>query len=158
MAEEEEEAKGGGKKKLLMIVLPAVLVLAGGGYFMMGGSDDAEAAEAEAEAAAADEEVVEGEVIEVGKMTVNLADEEELRYARVGIAVVLSETADSAVVGTKIPLVQDAAITVIAGMSSDDLRTPSGIEALRSTLTARAVEMFPDGDVVRVVLTEMIIQ
>jgi flagellar FliL protein len=155
---EEEEAKGGGKKKLLMIVLPAVLVLAGGGYFMMGGSGDAEAAEAEAAAAAAAEEVVEGEVIEVGKMTVNLADEDELRYARVGIAVVLSATADSAVVGTKIPLVQDSAITVIAGMTSGELRSPAGIETLRSMLTADAQEIFPDGDVVRVVLTEMIIQ
>ena len=156
MAEEEEKEKGG-KKKLIMIILPVILVVGGGAYFMMGGGGEADAAEAEEEAAAA-EETGEGEVIEVGKMTVNLADEDEDRYARVGIAVVMAELGDSALVGGKIPLIQDAALTVIAGMHADDLRTPAGIEQLRSTLTERAQEIFPDGDVVRIVLTEMIIQ
>lgn len=161
MADEEEEKKGG-KKKLIMIVVPAVLVLAGGGYFMMGGGGDPEAeaaaaAAAEAEAAA---NPVEGEVIEIGKMTVSLMTEPEepLRYARVGLAVVLSETADSAFVGGRVPLLQDSALTVISGMSADDLRTPTGMNEVRDLLTAQALEIFPDGDVIRVVLTELIVQ
>lgn len=156
MAEETEE-KQGGKKKLVLIVVPVVLLVAGAGFFLMGGSDDATAEEAEPAAT----EVAEGEVIDIGKMTVSLSglgESGQLRYARVGLAVVLSETADSALVGTRISLIQDAAISVIAEMSADELRTGDGMNALRQELTTEAHEIYPDGDVVRVVLTELIVQ
>ena len=88
MADEEtevaEEAKGGSKKKF--IIIGAVVVLAAGGYFMFGKSAPEEEMAAEME----EPEVVEGEVIDIGNMTIVLADEgDNLRYARVGLAVVM---------------------------------------------------------------------
>ncbi len=155
MADETEEKKGG-KKKLIMIAVPVLLLAGAGAFFLMGGSDDA-AAEEEPVVA----EPVEGEVIDIGKMTVSLAElgpQGEQRYARVGLAVVLSTTADSATVGTRISLVQDAALTVISGMSPDELRTPEGMDKLRTAMTEKVLEIYPDGDVLRVVLTELIVQ
>ena len=156
MPDEEAEAteKSGGSKKKLIIIIAGVVVLAGGGYFMFGGKSS------EDEAVAAEEiEVVEGEAIEIGKLTIVLADEgETLRYARIGLAVVLSELGDSGYVGARVSLIQDAAISVISEMTSDDLRGAGGAQDARDALTQRVLEIFPDGDVVRVVLTEMVLQ
>ena len=85
---EETTEKTGGKKKLVMIVVPIVVVIAGAAGFFLRGGDTAEAA------VPTTVPVVEGEVIEVDTMTVNLVGEEG-RYARVGFAVVLDSTAES---------------------------------------------------------------
>ena len=134
MADEETEVaeeKGGSKKKF--IIIGAVVVFGAVGYFMFGGGG----APPEEEMAAEEEmEPVEGEVIEIGKMTIVLADEgESLRYARIGLAVVMSELGDSGVVGTKVSLIQDAAITVISELTSDDLRGAQGATMAREMLT-----------------------
>ena len=157
MADEEtevaDEESGGSKKKF--IIIGGVVVLAAVGYFMFGGSSAPE----EEMAAEVDMEPVEGEVIDIGNMTIVLADDgDTLRYARIGLAVVMSEMGDSGVVGTRVSLIQDAAITVISEMTTDELRGAAGARAAREALTQRVLEIFPDGDVVRVVLTEMILQ
>ena len=157
MADEEEvaEEQGGSKKKF--IIIGAVVAVAAVGYFMFGGGGG-EVPE-EDMVAEEDMEPVEGEVIEIGKMTIVLADEgESLRYARVGLAVVMSELGDSGVVGTKVSLIQDAAITVMSEMTSAELRGAEGATLARERLTEEVLKIFPDGDVVRVVLTEMILQ
>lgn len=153
MAEEEEE-KGGSKKKLFMIV-GGVVALAAGGFFFMGGGGDEVVAEEMVEP-----EIVEGEVLDVGTMTIVLADEDpdKLRYVRVGLALVLDATADSSLVAGKVSLVQDAAITVISDMTAAELRGAVGAADARQRLTIAAQEIYPDGEVVRVVLTEMILQ
>ena len=147
--EGEEEAGGGGKKKIILIVVPVVLIAAGAGFFLRGG--DAEAA------VPTTIPVEEGEVIEIDTMTVNLVGEEG-RYARVGFAVVLDSTADSAVIGTKTPLMRDVTLTVMTGFNSGELQTQVGMERLRSELTDSIVDLFVDGEVIRVVLTELIVQ
>jgi flagellar basal body-associated protein FliL len=156
MAEEEEEVveKGGGKKKLF-IIIGGVLALAAGAFFFLGGGDDAAAEEP------VEPEVVEGEVLEVGSLTIVLADQSDdgsLRYVRVGLALVLDELADSSTVAGKVSLMQDAAISVLSEMTTGDLRGASGADDARSRLTAAAQEIYPDGEVVRVVLTEMLLQ
>ena len=151
-AEAQEEAKGGSKKKFMII--GAVVVVGAVGYFMFGGGGAPED-----EAAMEEPEIVEGEVIDIGKMTIVLADEgEQLRYARIGLGVVMSDVGDSGVVGTKVSLIQDAAISVISEMTSAELRGADGAETARTRLTERVVALFPDGDVVRIVLTEMVLQ
>ena len=146
---DEKPAKS--KKKLLMIVGPAMLLLAGGGFFFLkGGSASAAPADTTVPA------VVEGEVVEVGTMTVNLVGEDG-RYARVGFALVLDATADSAEVGKRIPLLQDSILTIMTGFTSAELQTAAGMERLRTEVSDKAGELF-DGDVIRAVLTELIVQ
>ena len=151
MAEAEE--KKGGKKKLIIGVVGAVAVAGGAYFFLMGGGGE----EADPEAATTTTVAAEGAVIEAGQLTVNLADE-ETRYARLNFAVVLSMGADSAVVGERIPLLQDAALSLLTGYTSDDLLGPEGLDRLRGDLSESALEIYANGEVLRVVLTEVIVQ
>lgn len=100
--------------------------------------------------------VSDGAVVEVGVLTVGLQDGNE--YARVGIALVLADTAVEADVEPKFALVKDAAIGVIAGFSADGLREPAGLDELRSQLTERIAAIYPDGTVRRVVLVEALVK
>ena len=81
MAKDDTGEKKGGKKKMIIIAVVAVAALGGGGYFFMGGGGG-EPAEGEA-AVTTTTEPQEGAVIEAGTLTANLADDGELKYARV---------------------------------------------------------------------------
>ena len=143
-----EEKKKGGKKKLILVVV--LLAALGGGYFFMFGGSSAPEEPVSTEP-------VEGAVIDGATMTVGLTGEGN-SLARVSFAVVLSEGADSAVVGNKIQILQDAALTTISQYTAPDLRSVEGLDRLRAELTERALEIYPDGEVIRVVLTEVIVQ
>lgn len=156
MAEEEEVVEKSGGKKKLFIIIGAVVALAAGGFFFMSGGGDEDAAQEPVEPVA-----VEGEVLDVGSLTIVLADrpaDGSLRYARVGLALVLDELADSSMVAGKVSLVQDAAIGVISDMTSEELRGGVGAEEAKARLTEAAQLIYPDGEVIRVILTEMLLQ
>lgn len=146
-------ATGGGKRKTLLIAaFVLVAVLAGvGGFLLTGGS-------AEAEAAAPTEPPAEdGAVLDVAEMTANLAGP-EVHYAKLSFAAVLIAGADEAAVAERFPLLRDAAITELSTFQVEHLRTTEGMEELRKRLTARAQAVYPDGEVRRVVLTELVVQ
>ena len=153
MAEEavvEEAKKGKGK---LIGIIGGVVVLLGVVYFMFlgGGGGDAEAG------ATTTTVPVEGAVIESDQMTVTLADD-PVRYARLTFAVVLPEGGDSTVVGERMPVLKDGVLDVVAGMTAADLVGSEALDSLRKSLTAKALEVYPDGEVLRVVLTEVLVQ
>lgn len=137
-------------KKLLLIGLPVILVAVGAAFFLVGGGEETEETSTTLSNA-------EGDVIEVDTLTVNLVGEEG-RYARIGFAVVLVEGADASLVAKKLPLLRDVALTVMTGFSSAELQTASGMERLRQALSDESVALFPDGEVLRAVLTELIVQ
>ncbi len=146
---EGEEGGGGGMKKIILMVAPALAVGAGM-FFFLGGSG-------EAAAPTTTLAPIEGDVIPIDTMTVNLVGEEG-RYARLGFAVVLDSLADSGVVGSKVPLLQDAALGVMVHYDAATLQTVEGQEQLREELSDASVALFPDGEVLRAVLTELIVQ
>lgn len=141
-----EEVKGG-KKKLVMIVAVLAVVGAAAYFFLL-----APSAAAPAEPA----EPVPGEVVEVGQMTVNLADPG--RYARVSFSVVLVEGAVPSEAAAKFPLLKEAVLFEVSNVASADLRAPGGLDAIAERLSARARELYDDGSVLRVVLTELLVQ
>lgn len=151
MAEKDGAApeKRGGRKKIIAVVGVLVLFAAGG---VMGSKllQPAEAAES-----AAEPSVEEGAVVDVATMTASLG---EGHLARVGFAVVQSADAVDADVAARFALLKDAAIDEIASSDPDQLATPDGVDDLRARLTARAAALYPDGDVIRVVLTELVVQ
>ena len=148
--DEEAESGGGKLKKIIFIVVPALAV--GAGVFFFFGGTGAEAASPTTTLAP-----VEGEVIEIDTVTVNLVGSEG-RYARVGFAVVLDSMANSTVVGAKVPLMRDALLTTMTGFTADELQTADGMERLRQELSDAMVALFPDGEVLRAVLTDLIVQ
>lgn len=146
---EKEEGGGGGMKKIILMVAPALAVGAGMFFFMGSGSADAGPTTTLAP--------IEGGVIPVETLTVNITGEES-RYARVGFAVVLDSLADPTVVEGKLPLLQDAALQVMVKYDSATLQSVAGQEQLRQELSDASVALFPDGEVLRAVLTELIVQ
>ena len=141
-------SEGGRSKLLLLVGVLAVLGVAAGGFLFLGG-----------EGAAAEEPTapVEGPVVEVASMTLNLAGP-ATSYAKLAFAAVLVEGADEAAVSARFPLLKDAAITEVGTIDAATLRTPAGVEELRDRLTERAADVYPDGEVLRIVLTELVVQ
>lgn len=147
---DEQPKKGKGK---LIGIIGGVVVLLGAVYFLFlgGGGGDAEAGVTTTTIP------VEGPVIESDQMTVTLADD-PVRYARITFAIVLPEGGDTALVGDKMPLLKDGVLDVVAGLTAADLVGSAGLDTLRQDLTAKALEVYADGEVLRVVLTEVLVQ
>jgi flagellar basal body-associated protein FliL len=149
---EEEEPKKKGKGKLIGIVGGAVVLL-GVGYFMFlgGGGGDEEAGVTTTTIP------VEGAVIEVDEMTVTLSDD-PVRYARLKFAVVLPEGGDTAAVGDRVPVLKDAVLDVVSAYTAAELVGPDALGVLREQLTEQALSVYTEGEVLRVVLTEVLVQ
>jgi flagellar FliL protein len=147
----DEEKKGKGK---LIGIVVGVLVLAGVAYFVFLGGGGGDSGEASVTTTTV---VVDGPVIEVDEMTVTLADD-PIRYARLKFAVVLPEGGDTTVVGDRVPLLKDAVLSTISGYTADQLVGADALNSLRDQLTASALTVFTDGEVLRVVITEVLVQ
>lgn len=144
---EEDEEASGGKRKLLVIVLAVLLAVGAGVYFLvLAPSDGAEASE-----------VVEGEVLQLEALTTTTGTA-ALHHARVALALVLAEGVDGEAITARSPLLEDALLREVATMNADVLRSAEGSNQLRANLTAHAQEIWPDGEVIRVVLTELLVQ
>ena len=152
MAEEQEETPKKSKKKLF-IGVGGVAVLAVGYFMFMGGGGE----EADETAATTTTVVVEGPVIEADQMTINLADEDP-RYARLKFAVVLPMGGDGAAVGERFPILKDAVLDVVVSYTAEDMRSPDILDTLRNEFTDKALDVWPDGEVLRVLITELLIQ
>ena len=170
-AEETEEKSGGNDKKMLIIGLCAGIAIVAA-YFMLfakpapaeGEGEEGDPAAEAAESAEVTPIAVqtlppeEGEIFEVATLTVNL-DGDQMRYARVQFGIVTNGLALEPIDPLpRIPLLQDKAITTIAGFSASELRTVDGHQRLRDELTADAVEVWPAGEVIKVILYDLIVQ
>ena len=90
-------------------------------------------------------------------MTITLSDD-PVRYARLKFAVVLPEGGDTTVVGDRVPVLKDAVLDVVSGYKAAELVGPGALGNLREELTAQALSVFTEGEVLRVVLTEVLVQ
>ncbi len=81
-----------------------------------------------------------------------------MRYARVKFAVVLPEGGDTVVVGDRVPVLKDAMLDVLSGYTAADLVGPDALSNLREQLTAAAHIVYDQGEVLRVVVTELLVQ
>jgi flagellar FliL protein len=140
--DETEEAPAGGKKKLLMIVLVLVLAAAGAAYFFLFAPGSAEA-----------EEPVEGEVLVIEPVAVNLAGG---GYLKIGLALQFIEGAGgghgSGPDGTK---ATDLVISTFSQAQPSDVN--GAREALKEALEAKIIEAY-HGDVMEIRYTEYVTQ
>ncbi len=154
--DEEEAAAAAAAKKKKMII--GGVLAAGALYrFVLSGGDpppDALAAVTEP----AEVEIAEGEIIQIPEMTLNLADKDELHFARIGLAVVLLEGEDVTIATTKMPLVQDVVVDVVGDMTFDELRETGAKDRLREIISEESREAF-DGEMVsRILFTSFVMQ
>ncbi len=138
---------GRSRKKLLLIGLPLLLAVAAAvWFFVLAPSGEAEAGE-----------VVEGVIVSLEPQTTTTGTA-ALHHARVALGLVLVEGADETVITARAALLQDALLQEVAAMDADLLRSAAGSDQLRTNLTAHARRIWPDGEVLRVVLTELLVQ
>ena len=150
VADPVAEATDGRGKKKKMVVLAAVLVAVAAvaiKMFVLTG-------EAEAGPPQPPEE---GAIVSIGQMTTSLAGG-GTHYARVDIAAVTNAAADPTALEEDFPLMRDQALTVIMGFTAEQLRTVEGADQLRDALTEKAQTVWEDDQVLRVVLTDLLVQ
>lgn len=153
--EEAAEAAAKAKKKKMIIGL-----VVGGGLlynFVLKGSPPPEE-ETVAGAAAVEVVVEEGEIAPVEELVVNLADQDELHYLRVGVGAVLSLETALADIEPQLPKVSDIVIDVVSQKTFTELRIPGSTTALKEEISAAVAEAFPEGEIVRVIFTTYVMQ
>ena len=157
--EEEEEEGGGGKKKLIMGVV--VVAALGGVYNFVLKSPAAEDAEGEMpEEIPAEVEIVEGEIVELEEMILNIGGEgdEDTGYLRIGLALVLEEGTLAADFEAESAIAIDVAIGYLSSLSDDQLRTAEGRQEAKDELSTMIREAYGDAKVVRVLFTALVMQ
>jgi len=145
--EEEAEAAAKAKKKKMMI---GVLIIAGLAYqFVLKGSPPPE------DEAAVEEvvEIIEGDIASMEEMVVNLADTDQVRYLRLGVAAVLNAEFALEVVEPQLAKVSDVVIDVVSTKTFDELRETGATTALKEEISIALQDVFEEGEVVRVVFT-----
>ena len=148
----EEAPAPRGRRRLQLVIVGVVAILLGGGgaYVLSTGGADASTSDDPVP-------VEEGEIVEVGTLTTNLAGPTP-QYARVGVALVLAAGADSSAVQADLALVKDAVISEVSSHAAADLQGQAGVSALRTGLTEAVAALFEEDTVVRVALTELLVQ
>lgn len=154
MPDKSEEGKPKSKKKLMMV--GAVLAAAGAYKFVLA-PKPAEPAAADGAAATATP-APEGDVAPIPELVVNLASEGEVHYARIGVGAVLAEGIQPSAIEGQLPKISDIVIEIVSRHSFAELREPDAVAELKAEISTRAVEAFPEGEVVRVIFTTFVMQ
>jgi len=158
---EQAEPKSGSKKWLLIIVGLVVLLGGGGGaVYFLGFSAEAEENPEEATAEGLDEI---NDVFQLEPLVVNLADEDDIRYARIGVSLgLVSAKPGELVIEEKllIPKLRDRLLVMVGQKTSNQLVSLEVQEALKTDI-ADFINQSLDpalGRVSEVYFTEFIIQ
>lgn len=145
-------ARGRGRKWLLLLAPVALVLVAGGAVWALGGPTGDEEQTDEAE------EVAEiGRVVELSDLTASVGGE-SFHYARLSMAAVLREGSDVAAVEERFPMLKDAALTELSRMDPTVLRSTAGLDRLRELMTSHAQAAYPEGEVLRILITELVVQ
>jgi flagellar protein FliL len=141
-----------GKKKVILAVV--ALAIGGGAYkFVLAPAPAASDEDVPPEALA----LVEGEIIELPEVVINLADP-ETRYARVGLALVLEEGIVAKDFEAESAIAKDVALSYLSSYTYGQLRDPALKEQAKAELSRLVREAYGDAKVVRVLWTVLVMQ
>jgi flagellar basal body-associated protein FliL len=150
VAQEGEVKEKKGKGKIIIILVVVLVAGIGAKFTVLSGGKAGKAAATPAPAP------TNGAVVDLGTMTINLADPG--RYALVGLAVELGKTGTAEKLTSEMPLLKDATVRKLAGWTAAKLLTAAGQEDVRTQLTDQAQLLFGKDAVAKVLLTELIVQ
>lgn len=149
MAKDTSGKQGKGRKVKVVVGL---VVLLGAGLaartMLLGGEGT------QAEAKPKEEE---GVIVTMDPVTVNLADP-GFHYARVGFGLVLTTSAKYKTIEERLPLFKDEAIRTVGKFESRVLKTVEGQDELRRRLSEVASELYGEEEILKVILTEIVVQ
>ena len=147
---EEEEPK---KSKMKLIII--AVVIAAAGYKFVLAPKPKPAANAATPAAAA--KIVEGEVVPLPDLTLNLADT-NTRYLRVGIALILEKGTTAKAMTNELPIASDVAVDTLSAKTFAELNAPGAKEAVKAELSEKVRKAYDDKKVARVIFTSFVMQ
>lgn len=157
---QQEESKGGGKKKLLIILLPVFLILTGGGFaaykFLLSKPENEKESEKITKEVKSTED--HGVEVEVGTFIANLSDKDADRYIKVTIIMEVQDEKVKEEATKRMPQIKDSINTLLFTKTSEELKSPEGIEKLKEEIIKRTNAILPLGGVKDVYFTEFIIQ
>lgn len=150
----DEEEEEGGKSKLPMII-GGVVVLGAVYNFVLKPSPPPEdlAMVEEVEV-----ELIEGEIVELDEMILNIGVEGETVFLRIGLALVLEELIVAKDFEAETAIAKDVAVQYLSSVSREQLRTAAGREMAKEDLSVLIREAYGDEKVVRVLFTALVMQ
>lgn len=151
---EEDEDGGGGKKKIVMAVVG--LAALGGVYqFVLKPAPPPEDLAAVTEPV--EEAPVEGEIVELEEMILNIGGETD-GFLRVGLAIVLDELTPAAEFELESAIAKDVAVQYLSSLDKQQLRSDTGRIKAKDELTVLIREAYGEEKVVRVLFTALVMQ
>jgi flagellar protein FliL len=143
----------GGTRSRLVLGFAAVAAL-GGAYKFVLAPDPAPAT---AGAATAEAAPVEGEILELPELVINLADE-QTRYARIGLALVLEAGVVAKDFEAESAIAKDVALSYLSSFTFAQLRDHATKEEAKAELSRRIRTAYGEDKVVRVLWTVLVMQ
>ena len=98
------------------------------------------------------------QVLELERLTVNLADKGDRHLARVGVAFVVDADVDLEAVRGRVPLFRNAVLPLLMKRTAEQMKSAEAFEELRISLTTASEKIYPKSDVRKVLITELIVQ
>ena len=148
-----------GKKKNPKIKIIAAIAIAAVAYkFVLAPKPNAEASADDPHAA---QEIKEGAVVSLPELTLNLADTGNVRYLRVGIALILEEGVAGSGEGgfeEELPIASDVAVDVLSAKTYAELAAPGAKTAIKQELSEKVREAYDGEKVARVIFTTFVMQ
>lgn len=168
-AAEEKPAKAKGSlldnKAVVLgvIVVAQVLVAIGLTQFVivpkLGVTGAQMAAEGGQEAAAAEEGHGAGELVDLEEIIVTLkSDPGRPRYLRINVSLEVADKIAAEHASTRRPQLRDVVIMALSDTSVEDLSSPDGKQNLRDEIFRRMQERMPDGVLMNVYFSDLVIQ
>lgn len=118
------------KMMLIVIIVAVVAVLGGAGAFFMlkGGGEGEEGDEHAAEASS--KKGAKPEYMPLENVVVNLADQENTRFAQIGISLQLLDTATADAVKVVMPTIRNGILLLVSRHTAEELMSSEGKEQL----------------------------
>lgn len=148
-AEEGGEKKKGKGKLIGIVAAVAVVAVVGAKFTLLSGGKST---------AAPDPVPTIGQVIDLGNVTINLASDPNPHYANIGLALEVSASANADTLTTEMPLLENAAVEELSGMTEAQMLAPGGQTTIRDELTTAAQKLFGKTIVQAVLLTQLVVQ
>lgn len=159
---QEEGKKKGGMLKWIIIAV-ALIALGVGGYFgytmFFASSDDAASEEAAQDGMGGEAlEDLEGQLVPLPTFLVNLADPLGRRYLKLGVEVEVRDEDAAAALTKHEAKVKDTLLLLLSSKTYDSLSTMKAKVELKQEIADRLNQIVGNGSVLRVYITEMVIQ
>lgn len=159
VTQEEGKKKGGMLKWIIIVVL--LVALGVGGYFGYTMFFAAPSEEAATEQAADDQqplESLEGQLVALPTFLVNLADPLGRRYLKLGLEVEVRDPEAQADLEKYEAKVKDSLLLLLSSKTYDGLSSTKAKIELKQEIADRLNQVLGNGSVLRVYITEMVIQ